>query len=228
MRVSYNFFLCFTFCCLSLILMSCGDTSTSGTTTVTSNATSASSQNLATQHIKATPRSSASARSTSTVAPSPTSPSSVAFSKYQGDGYTLQIPTLWKKVVSDGGMSLSDPQDNNNSFAVQSMDQQGISADSALSSALAGIKGTLENSQGVESAPTDQVDGADWNQAALTGESKNPQTGQMVNVKMVLLMTLHRADGRVYGIYRAATQVSFDTTEKNYFQPMLQSFKFIQ
>ena len=101
------------------------------------------------------------------------------------------------------------------------------SADTVVNTGIQGVKGTLTNPQTVNIAPTTTIGGDTWVQKSIAGDSST--AGQTGTVQLVVASDNHPANStstNSFTIIYATLQATFDAANGQYYQPMLQSFKF--
>ncbi len=188
------------FCCviLALLLVACGGGTTSAPTP--------------------TPRPSP------TLQPTPTSSLAV----YTGDGYSIGYPQGWKVTPGDNRVTFNDPTQVYSLAIVISPNPNGVaSADVVASASINAAKATLKNPQTETLSPTTTVGGESWVQKSLSGTSTS--NGQSIDVQIVVISDNHPANSsstRNFAMVYGAPKALFATANANYFQLMLQSFKF--
>ncbi len=194
--------------CLALALAACGSA-----TTTTGSTPTATSQ----------PSSSPTAASTPT-----TSTSSTTLTTYTGKGYSIGYPQGWKVNTSGNSVVFTDSSGVYNFTLVTSPNPGGIaSPDTIVNAGVNGVKGSLTNTQTVNVPASTTIGGDTWVQKSITGDSS--AAGQTGTVQMVVASDNHPANSpstNSYTIIYATLQATFDAANGQYFQPMLQSFKF--
>ncbi len=190
------------FCCviLALLLVACGGGTTSAPTPTP------------------TPRPSP------TLPPTPTPSLTV----YTGNGYSIGYPQGWKVTPGNNRVTFSDPTQVYSLAIVTSPNPNGVaSADTVASASIGAVKATLTNPQTETLPPTTTVGGESWVQKSLSGTSTS--NGQSVAIQIVVISDNHPANSpstQNFSIVYGAPKLLFATGDTNYFQPMLQSFKF--
>lgn len=190
---------------LVLVLAACGSSGTTSGTTPTTAPTSQPSP---------------------TTASSPTT--STTLTTYTGNGYTIGYPQGWK--VNAGGKSVvfTDPT-NIYSLSILVVPDPGgaISPDTVVNTAVQLATANLKNTQTVNVPASTTIGGDTWTQKSIAGTSS--AAGQTGTVQAVVAADNHPANSastNSYAITYQTLQATFDTANTQYFQPMLQSFKF--
>lgn len=159
----------------------------------------------------------------------PTSkPTTAPLTTYTGKGFTIGYPQGWKVTSSRVEVSISDGTGAYDlTIGVTSNPRGILSADRLADGSAAGARTQLKNPQTETIAPTASVGGDTWSQRAVSGTAQ--QGGQATLVKGVVLADNHPASSastQAFVIAIFAFKPVFDLAWTNYFQPMLQSFKF--
>ena len=196
-------------CSLALVLTlaACGSaTSTSGSTP--------------------TPAATSQPASTPTVASTPTT--STTLTTYTGKGYSIGYPQGWKVNAAGNSVVFTDSTGIYNFTIVISPNPGGIaSADTVVNAGVNGVKGSLTNTQTVNVPASTTIGGDTWVQKSIAGNST--AAGQTGMVQMVVASDNHPASSpstNSFTIIYATLQATFDAANGQYFQPMIQSFKF--
>ena len=202
------------FCSLvvTILLVACGGSSTSGTTSTPSPTT------------------------TPTQAPTATSPSaspptaSGAMASLQGNGFTMSYPQNWQSTKSANNLfTFSDPTGGIKMAITVAPDPNGtISANSVASVALQAAQILLKNPQTLSVPSTTVVGGDSWSQISASGTQR--LNNQDTNIQVVVIATVHPANSvlsKSFSIVYQAPVATFSQNNTTYFQPMLQSFKFV-
>ena len=166
---------------------------------------------------------------TPTPTPKPT-PTAAPFSIYMGTGYTISYPRGWIVTNSSGNtVSFEDSANTYNLTIVASPDPNGVVGSGILVDA--GIKAArtgLKNSQTETVSPTTTVGGETWSQKSVSGTAT--KSGQSIVAQIVVMADIHPANSptsRSFVIVYGASKPLFEQASAAYFQPMLQSFKFV-
>ena len=192
-------------CCLLLaaLLIACGAGGSSGSTSAPSS----------------TPP-----QATSTTSPSP------AMTSLTGNGFTISYPQTWK--ISKSGSHLVTFEDSTGTMKLTITtipDPNGsISADSLVNTGVKAATTALENAQTVSVPATTTIGGQSWGQKSVSGTQRINNRGTMLQV--VVLANVHPGNtllSKGYTIDYRAPQAMFNQANTSYFQPMLQSFKFM-
>jgi PsbP len=173
---------------------------------------------------------------TSSPTPSPTpssspvvSPTSVAnLTTYTGNGYTIGYPQGWKVNAAGKSVVFADPTGIYNLTIVISPNPGGVaSPDAVVNLEYQVVKGTLTNPQTVNVPSSTTIGGDPWVQKSIVGTSS--AAGSSGVVQVVVASDNHPANSTAtnsYTINYATLQATFAAANTQYFQPMLQSFKF--
>ena len=162
-----------------------------------------------------------------TVTPTPTT----SLTTYKGDGFSISYPQSWKAKQSSEGVTFSDP----NGIAYLSIrttpnPNELIPASTVVDTALQAFKSQAKNYQSVSTSATTTLAGDTWSQGAATGDITPSGQNTAVNVKIVVIADNHPAhsiSSKDFAIGYATGSQVFDLANTAYFQPMLQSFKFV-
>jgi hypothetical protein len=191
---------------LAVLLVACGGSGTSGTT------------------------------STPTPSPTPTSPPATpipptaAMASIQGNGFTISYPQNWQSSKKANNLfTFTDSTGNSKMTITVAPDPNGaISADSVASAALQAARVLLKNSQTVSVPSTTTVGGESWSQVSASGTQR--LNNQDTNIQVVVIADVHPANtplSKSFTILYQAPVATFSQDNTSYFQPMLQSFKFV-
>jgi hypothetical protein len=147
----------------------------------------------------------------------------------QGNGFSMSYPQGWQTTTrGDNLFTFTDSTGNIKMTTTVAPDPNGtISADTVASTALQAAKVLLKNSQTVSVPSTTTVGGESWSQVSASGTQR--LNNQDTNIQVVVLADVHPAntpDSKSYTILYQAPTATFSQDDTNYFQPMLQSFKF--
>jgi hypothetical protein len=191
---------------LAVLLVACGGGGTSGTTS--------------------TPTPSP----TPTSPPAPPTPASAAMASIQGNGFTMSYPQNWQTTKkADNLFTFTDSTGKIKMTITVAPDPNGaISADTVASAALQAAKVLLKNSQTVSVPATTTVGGESWSQVSASGTQR--LNNQDTNIQVVVIADVHPANttsSKSYTIVYQAPVATFSQDNTSYFQPMLQSFKFV-
>jgi hypothetical protein len=175
-----------------------------------------------------TPTPTTAAKASPTTPPTTTAPATAGFVTYKGNGFTISYPQGWKATVSGKSTVFGDPIGIYNLTIVISPNPGGIaSPDTVVNAGIEGVKGTLKNPQTVNIPATVNIGGDSWVEKSISGDSAS--SGQSGVVQLVVASDNHPANSTAtnsYTIIYATLQATFNAANTQYFQPMLQSFKF--
>lgn len=133
---------------------------------------------------------------------------------------------------SAGVVTFSDPQGVVYlSIKVTPNPTGSVSASNQVDLTLQGIKTQTRNYNRVNVSPTRTVAGDTWSQGAATGDITVPGQSSSEAGKIVVLADNHPAktlNTKSFIIAYATANQFFTLIDNAYFQPMLQSFKFIE
>jgi hypothetical protein len=169
--------------------------------------------------------------STSTQPPAPSSTSSsTAMAILTGNGFTMSYPQNWH--ISRSGSHLVTIVDSTGTMKLAITiipDPNGsISATSLLNTGIKAATGVLKNAQ-TESVPaTTTIGGQSWDQGSVSGTQR--LNNRDIPLQVVVLATVHPGNtpqSKGYTIDYRAPKSTFNQANTTYFQPMLQSFKFV-
>lgn len=157
--------------------------------------------------------------------------SSTTFVSYSGDGFTITYPQGWKANKENTGATFSDPNGIAYLTIRTSQNPLGLlSTDAQVNVGLQAFKSQAKNYQQVDVPATTTIAGENWRQGAATGDLVPQGKSTAVNVKLVVDSDNHpaqQATTKAYIIAYATGSQVFDLATTTYFQPMLQSFKFV-
>lgn len=165
---------------------------------------------------------------TPTPKPSPTA-TTPPLTTYKGNGFTISYPQGWK-VTQQGNNAIqfADPLNIYNLAVAVSPNPGGVvSPDTIINVSLSAGSSRLKNPQIENVSPTTTVAGETWSQKSESGDA--PVNGQNAIVKLVVIASNHPANSPSTSSFLIAYGTGkslFDSANKTYFQPMLQSFKF--
>jgi hypothetical protein len=158
----------------------------------------------------------------------PTATPAPTLTTYKGDAYTIGYPQGWSAKGSGNLVTFSDALGLTVFIVEEIPNPNGaVPVSSAIDGGLGGFQKQGKSFQKLNVAPTVTLNGETWNQGAATADTTN--SGQTVNVKIVILSTNHPASSpttKIYNLIYSTTSAGFDLVDKQSFQPMLQSFKF--
>jgi hypothetical protein len=167
--------------------------------------------------------------SPSTLTPTPKS-TATTMTNLVGNGFTMNYPHNWQ--VTRSGTHLVTLVDSTNAMkftiTVVPDPKEAVSADSLANTGIKAAAATLKNSQTVPVPPTATIGGDTWSQRSVSGVQRlnNADT----SIQVVVVADVHPAKAPVskgYTIAYRAPKSTFDSAKTTYFQPMLQSFKFV-
>jgi PsbP len=167
--------------------------------------------------------------STSTPAPKP-SPTATPFSINRGTGYTIIYPKGWN-VTNVGGdtVSFKDSTGTDNLTVGVSPDSKDITSANALVDAgIKVAKSQLKNPQTEPVPPAATIGGDTWSQKSVSGTTT--KKGQNIIAQIVVIADVHPANSAAskgFVIVYGTAKPQFVQASIAYFQPMLQSFKFV-
>ncbi len=168
---------------------------------------------------------------TSTTTPTPTAPSTpIAMATHSGNGYTISYPQSLQ--ITQSGARLVTLANSNGTIKMTITavaDPNGtISAESLVNTAMTALKAPLKNVQPVSVPPTVTVGGASWNQQSVSGTQRlNAADTMMQSVVIATVYPEKAATSKGFTIEYRAPQATFSQANTTYFQPILQSFKFV-
>jgi hypothetical protein len=175
-----------------------------------------------------TPTPTTAAKPSPTIPPTATLPATAGFVKYRGSGFTIDYPQGWKATTAGKNTVFADSSGIYNLTIVTSPNPGGIaSPDTVVNAGIQGVKGTLTNPQTVNVPATTTIGGDTWVQKSIKGSSSTG--GQAGVVQLVVASDNHPANSpstTSFTVIYATLQITFDAANAQYFQPMLQSFKF--
>ena len=175
-----------------------------------------------------TPTPTTAAKPSPTTPPTTTPPATAGFVTYTGSGFTIKYPQGWKANPAGKGIGFADPSDIYNLTILITPDPGGLaSPDTVVNASIQGVKGTFKNPQTVNVPATVTIGGDSWVQKSISGDFSFG--GQSGVVQLVVASDNHPANSpstNSFTVIYATLQATFDTANAQYFQPMLQSFKF--
>jgi PsbP len=174
----------------------------------------------------------------STPTPTPTSPpsptaassptSSTTLTTYTGNGYTIGYPQGWKVNAAGKNVVFTDSTGVYNLTIVVSPNPGGVaSPDTVVNAGISSAQASLKNTQTVSVPASATIGGDTWVQKAIAGDST--ASGQTGRVQLVVASDNHPASSPTtnsFTIIYGTLQATFDAANTQYFQPMIQSFKF--
>ena len=197
---------------LAVLLVACGGSSTSGTTS--------------------TPAPTPTTPPTSTPTTPSASPTAAtgAMTPYSGNGFTISYPQTWQiSTKANNLFTFTDSTGGIKMTITVAPDPNGaISADTVASTALTAAQGLLKNAQKVSVPSTTTVGGQSWSQISASGTQR--LNNQDTPVQVVVLAVVYPANtplSKSFTIFYQAPVSTFTQEDTTYFQPMLQSFKFV-
>jgi hypothetical protein len=169
--------------------------------------------------------------STSTQPPAPSSPSpSTAMATLTGNGFTMSYPQNW--LISRSGSHLVTITDSTGTMKLSITiipDPKGsISATSLLNTGIKVATGVLKDAQTESVPPTTTIGGQSWDQGSVSGSQR--LNNRDIVQQVVVIATVHPAStalSKGFTIDYRAPKSMFNQANTTYFQPMLQSFKFV-
>ena len=189
---------------LVVLLVACGSSSTSGTPSTS------------------TP--------TPAVTPTSTTATAGALTAYEGNSFTISYPQNWQITKQANNIFIfADSSGAIKMTITVAADPNGtISADSVASAALQAAQVLLKNAKTVSMPSTTTVGGDSWNQVSASGTQQ--LNNQDTDIQVVVIATVHPANAllsKSFAILYQASVATFSQDNTTYFQPMLQSFKFV-
>lgn len=180
----------------------------------------------ATSTSGSTPTATTAPVATPTVATTPTT--STTLTTYNGNGYSIGYPQGWNVNHGGNSVAFTDPT-GIYSLTILVVPNPGgaISADTVVNTGVQLATGTLKNTQMVNVPASTTIGGDTWVQKSLAGTSA--AAGQTGTVQAVVASDNHPANSsstNSYTITYQTLQATFDAANGQYFQPMVQSFKF--
>jgi hypothetical protein len=164
----------------------------------------------------------------SSPSPAVTPTSATSLTTYTGNGYTIGYPQGWKVNAAGKNVVFTDATGIYNLTIVVSPDPAGVvSPDTVVNASIQGVQSTLKNTQTVNVPPTTTIGGDSWVQKSIAGTSS--AGGQTGTVQIVVASDNHPANSpstSSFTIIYTTLQSGFDAANSQYFQPMIQSFKF--
>lgn len=182
----------------------------------------------ATSTSGSTPTATSAPVATPTVATTPTTSTPATLTTYTGSGYTVGYPQGWKVNTGGNSVVFSDPTGIYSLSILVVPDPGGaISADTVVNTGVQLATGNLQGTQTVNVPASTTIGGDTWVQKSISGTSS--AAGQTGTVQAVVASDNHPANSsstNSYTITYQTLQATFDVANSQYFQPMLQSFKF--
>jgi len=174
--------------------------------------------------------------STSTATPTSAPPTllptttMVAMATLAGNGYTMSYPQSWQ--ISRSGtllVTLADSTGTTKMTITVAPDPNGaISADTLVDTALKAAMVPLKNTQSESVSPTVTVAGNSWSQKSVSGTTRLNSAN--TDIQAVVIANVHPGNtpmSKSYTIVYSAPKTMFNQANAAYFQPILQSFKFL-
>ena len=154
--------------------------------------------------------------------------SSVVWKTYKVADYTIVYPNGWKVSESDSEVAFTDSTGTVNlTIASTTNSNATVTSDQLVDRGETGAKTNLKDTQSLAIATTTTISGEAWSQRAISGNST--YNGQNSAVEAVILATnypTHAKATKGYVIAYVALKAEFEKAKSDYFQPMLQSFRF--
>ena len=155
---------------------------------------------------------------------------SASMTSITGNGFTMNYPQGWQVSRSGAHLVTLANSQGTESFVITVVPtpRSAISADSLVNTAVKAQMAILKDAQKVSVPPTVTVGGASWNQQSVSGTQRINAANTVV--QSVVLATVYPGNtptSKAYTIVYRAPQASFAQANTSYFQPMLQSFKFL-
>jgi hypothetical protein len=166
-----------------------------------------------------------------TPTPSPTpSPTPIPKATLTGNGFTINYPQSWQVTRSGSHLVTFVDSTGTMKMSITTVPDpnEAVSAVSLANTGLKAAMVALKNAQTVSVPPTTTVGGETWNQGSVLGTQR--LNNRDVMIQAVVLASVHPAKAlasKGYTINYSATQPMFNQANTTYFQPMLQSFKFV-
>ena len=164
--------------------------------------------------------------SSPTTATSPTT--STTLTTYTGNGYSIDYPQGWKVNAAGKSVVFTDPTGIYSlTVLIAPNPNDTISSDTVVNTALQLATSTLKNPQTMNVPASTTIGGDTWAHKSVAGTATiGDQTG---TVQVVVASDNHPANSpsaNSYTITYQTLQATFATADSQYFQPMIQSFKF--
>lgn len=165
---------------------------------------------------------------TSPPATSPTTSTSATMTTYTGNGYSIDYPQGWKVNAAGNNVVFTDPTGIYSlTLVIAPNPNDTVSSDTLVNTALQLATSTLKNPQTVNVPTSTTIGGDTWAQKSVAGTATiGDQTG---TVQVVVASDNHPANSpstNSYTITYQTLQATFAAANSQYFQPMIQSFKF--
>jgi hypothetical protein len=159
---------------------------------------------------------------------SPSASTSATLTTYTGNGYSIDYPQGWKVNAAGKSVVFTDPTGIYSLTVLIAPDPNDtISSGTVVNTALQLATSTLKNPQAVNVPASTTIGGDTWAQKSVAGTaSVGNQTG---TVQVVVASDNHPANSpstNSYTITYQTLQATFATANSQFFQPMIQSFKF--
>ncbi len=157
------------------------------------------------------------ASATPTPAPTPT-PNPAVAQTYTGNGYTIGYPKNWNKGTLGQATLFTDPA-TGTTIVIGGGPDDGSSLDKVLDGFTTDIQQTTQDfAFGEDPDAVVTLAGENWSQRTYSGmQGEDPYKG-------VEMATKHK--GNIFAIRFTALVKNYDDGFYNYFQPIMQSFKF--
>ena len=189
---------------LAMLLVACGAT---GTGSATSPSTPAS-----------TPTTSTPASTTTTM------------TNLAGNGFTMNYPQNWQLTRSGAHLITLVDSTHTMKFDITVVPDpnETITAASLVDTGIKAASAALKNSQTVSMPPTATIGGESWTQKSVSGVQRLNNADTIIQTVVAANVHPSKAPAsKGFTIDYRAPQSSFDSANTTYFQPMLQSFKFV-
>jgi hypothetical protein len=149
---------------------------------------------------------------------------------FAGTGFTISYPQEWQTSRSGAHLVTWTNSTGTTKMSITVVpDPNGAtSADALVETAVKAAVVPMKNPQTVAVAPTVTVGGEPWSQKAVSGTQRLNAADTVIQA--VVLATVYpgkTATSKAYTIVYSAPQSMFSQENATYFQPMLQSFKFV-
>ena len=153
-----------------------------------------------------------------------------AMTAFQGNSFTISYPQNWQTTTKANNIfTFADSTGTLKMTITVAPDPNGtFSADSVASTALQAAQVLLKNAQTVSMPSTTTVGGDSWSQVSASGTQR--LNNQDTAIQVVVIATVHPASSllsKSFTILYQAPVSTFSQDNTTYFQPMLQSFKFV-
>ena len=156
-------------------------------------------------------------------------PTPLALTTYQGDGYTIGYPQGWSAKGKGSLVTFTDAQGLTAFIIEETPNPDGaIPPATAVDGGLNGLEGQGTNFQKVAVAPILMLGANAWYQGQAIADMTTD--GQTTNMKLVVLSSDYpqrTTSTRAFTLIYSTPTKEFDRINMQSFQPMLQSFKFV-